>query len=152
EPVLPAAPGTPGAVPGAAVKPDEEPPSADYKSRVLGHKPSPTWTQDRNFSSTRFWLLDPGTIEVETWWITRIYDKDPSSVRFLQEIEWGIAPHLQLDLYGQFRLDRQSNISEPNDDLKEQRYLSYKGWQAELRIAIPNYYGQIPLNPVVYLE
>lgn len=154
QPVLPAPPAA------ATTPPAPADPSTDnngYLSRVTGHKPSPVWTQDRNFSTTRFWLLDPGSVALETWAWARVYpkgpngsDPDPASIRFFQEVEWGIAPHLQIDLYGEFHLDAQTDVTTGKENAS--RYLSFESWRAELRIAIPNYYGQIPLNPVIYLE
>lgn len=143
QPVLPAAP-------------PADPDPAGYLSRVTGRKPSPVWTQDRNFSTTRFWLLDPGSVALETWAWARVYPNgpdgaaDPASIRFFQEVSWGVAPHLQIDLYGEFHLDAQTDVTTGKDNAS--RYLSYEGWRAELRIAIPSHYGQIPLNPVLYLE
>ena len=151
EPVLPGPPALQSPPPPGALIPPEPPPQFPYQSRVSAHKPSPVWTQDRGFSTTRFWVLDPGTIQIETWAYARIYPtrperngaRNPASMRFFEEIEWGVAPHLQIDLYGDFHYDLQSD---------NQRHLSYEAWRAELRIAIPNHYGQLPLNPVVYFE
>src|SRR2546430_3037885 len=46
--------------------PFSPPPPAGYTAVVHGFRPSPAWTQDRNFTSTRFWRLDPGNYEVQT--------------------------------------------------------------------------------------
>src|SRR5262249_37581297 len=57
-------------------KPTEPMPAAvstdRYETVVHARVPSPQWTQDRSFTSTRFWLLDPGSYEVQTWFRTRI--------------------------------------------------------------------------------
>jgi hypothetical protein len=143
-PAVPVPTATPAPTdPGA--QPD---PRNPYKSLIRAHKPSPTWTQDRNFTSTRFWLLDPGQYEVETWLRTRIQHdfgtgRDPAEMLFQNEIEIGVAPHLQIDLY--------ENMTFNVDDTGN-RSIQQEGVQIEARIAIPSYYGQIFGNPVLYLE
>jgi hypothetical protein len=117
-----------------------------YQSLVRAHIPSPVWTQDRSFTSTRFWLLDPGNYELETWFRTRIFDDsqaNPTEFLFQQEIEIGLVPHLQLDIYENFTA---------NVDPDGVRRVQQEGNQIELRIAIPSYYGQIRTNPVIYVE
>jgi hypothetical protein len=131
----------------SAPPPEPQSPLQRYQSRVKAHPPSPEWTQDRFATSTRFWLLDPGVYEVETWLRTRVPHVDPmTGVRgpneylWQQEIEIGLYPHIQIDLY--------ENLV--NDDGTHN--LEQEGVQVEARIAIPSRYGQMPLNPVVYLE
>src|SRR6185369_13759380 len=80
------------------------PPLSRDQALVRAHRPSPAWTQDRSFTSTRFWLLDPGNYEVEMWMRTRIPHeiggvRGPAEVRWQHEIEIGVVPHLQIDLY-----------------------------------------------------
>ena len=76
------------------------------QSTVRGRKPSPQWTQDRNFASTRFWVLDPGEYAVETWLWTRVYPttngiQDPASIRILQEVAWeAVVRHPQSGVRG----------------------------------------------------
>jgi hypothetical protein len=100
------------------------------------------------FTSTRFWLLDPGTFEAQTWFRTRIYGSPggtpaPSEFLLQQEIEMGVWPHLQIDLYENLTF---------NEDANHNRGVQQEGVQIEARIAIPSHYGQIPTNPVIYLE
>jgi hypothetical protein len=124
--------------------PAPEPPSSGYRAVVRAHRPSPAWTQDRSFTSTRFWLLDPGSFEVETWLRTRVYSNgSPYEIRMQHEIEIGVWPHVQIDLYENMEF----NVG---DDGK--RGIQQEGNQIEARIAIPSYYGQIFGNPVIYLE
>ena len=134
---------------------DSEPqPSASpwsrYQSKVRAYPPSPEWTQDRFATSTRFWLLDPGVYEVQMWFRTRVPHVDPMTggrgpAEFLwqHEVEIGLYPHIQLDLY--------ENLTFNVDDTGH-RGIQQEGVQIEARIAIPSRYGQIPLNPVIYLE
>jgi hypothetical protein len=136
----------PRSVPPPALAPT--PPPKSYRAWVRAHKPSPEWTQDRNFSSTRFWLLDPGDIELETWFRTRIFPevggvRAPAEMRLQQEVEFGVFPHVQLDLYENITF----NVEEDGVRRAQQ-----EGNQIEARIAIPSYYGQMFLNPVLYLE
>jgi hypothetical protein len=125
--------------PQAPPKPSPSPWSR-YQSKVKAHAPSPEWTQDRFATSTRFWLLDPGTYEAQAWLRTRVFRDGPNEYLWQNEIEIGLFPHVQLDLY--------ENLV--NDDGTSN--LKQEGVQIEARIAIPSRYGQIPLNPVVYLE
>jgi hypothetical protein len=114
-------------------------------AKVRAHIPSPEWTQDRSFTSTRFWLLDPGTYEVETWLRTRIPHpiagrRGENEYLWQHEVEIGLFPHLQIDLYENLIHDVATTP------------LRQEGVQIEARIAIPDHYGQMPLNPVIYLE
>jgi hypothetical protein len=137
---LDAPPSPPQLAPSPAPKP--------YRSTVRPRPPSPAWTQDRSFTSTRFWLLDPGNFEVETWLRTRIFPsvngvRPPAEVLWQHEIEIGVWPHIQIDLYENLNINQ-------GDDGK--RTLTQEGNQLEARIAIPSYYGQYFGNPVIYLE
>jgi hypothetical protein len=124
--------------------------SSRYETVTLGRRPSPSFTQDRNFTSTRVWLLDPGAFEVELWSRTRTFSKSsvtgqtPDTEHLWQaEIEIGAYPHLQIDLYQNFNY---------NIDTDGVRRVTPEGTQIEARIAIPDYWGQMFLNPVIYLE
>ncbi|MCA9679188.1 MAG: hypothetical protein H6708_21615 [Kofleriaceae bacterium] len=100
--------------------------------------PSPEWTQDRTFPGTRFWKLDPGRYEVEQWWRTRV-PRTGESYHILQtELEFGLTPRVQFDLY--------ENL------IVQDGKLDHEGNQIEARIAIDPVYGRTPMNPVVYLE
>lgn len=82
---------------GSSVDPSLDRP--DYHAAVTAPPASPEFTQDRVFGGTRFWLLDPNEYEVEVW-LDQKRLKDGSTETLLQaEIEIGLAPHLQLDLY-----------------------------------------------------
>jgi hypothetical protein len=149
EPVLEPPPAPSTNAPPPALMPSP-PPSrrSRYQSLVRDHKPSPEWTQDRSFTSTRFWLLDPGQWEVETWLRTRIYPEvggvtAPAELLMQVEAEIGVLPHLQIDVY--------ENVTFNQEDDGVRR-MQQEGNQIEARIAIPSYYGQIPTNPVLYFE
>src|SRR2546422_704185 len=45
-------------------------PEPVYETRVESYRVSPPASQDRLFAGTRFWRLDVGHYEVETWWRT----------------------------------------------------------------------------------
>ncbi len=108
------------------------------QTTVTANRLSPDRTQDRVFSGSRFWLLDPGQYEVEVW-VSDKFKRDHSDEGLLQvEIEIGLAPHLQLDLYQNFNFGSGGFAIEGN--------------QLELRIAFGREYNQVPLNPVLYLE
>lgn len=122
---------------GYSAEPSKEAPS--YETVVRSSKPSPPDTQDRVFSGTRFWLLDPGRYEVETWWTHKFKRDGDSEGLFQVELEIGLAPHLQLDLYQNFAVDNKGKFD-------------VEGNQIELRYSFGRSYNEIPLNPVLYLE
>lgn len=104
---------------------------------VSGFKPSPAFTQDRAFSGTRFWLLDPGEYETEVWFSQKRKKDDTKATLLQVEMEFGLAPHLQLDVYQNFSTDGELRV---------------EGQQIELRYSFGLHYNDIPLNPVLYLE
>lgn len=113
--------------------------SPDYQTTVNASRlKSPTYTQDRLFGSTRFWKLDPGRYEVEVWWDEKFKRDEPNESLLKLEIEIGLTPHIQLDIYQNFI------ISEGQFDVE--------GNQIELRYAFASQYNEIPWNPVLYLE
>ncbi len=121
---------------GYSAEPSKEAPQ--YETVVRGVAVSPPATQDRVFAGSRFWLLDPGRYEVESWWDHK-FGPDGKSEGLLQlEVEIGLAPHLQLDLYQNFTVgDAGYNV---------------EGNQIELRYSFGRKYNDVPLNPVLYLE
>jgi hypothetical protein len=125
-----------------ALQPPPAPPTSQptprYETVVSA---SPMWTQDRNFLGVRFWKLDPHHYELEIWY--KANWPPPNSHTVQVELEMGLTRRLQLDLY-------ENLASEINGDGK--RTFSHQGNAVELRIAIPERYGQIWGNPVIYLE
>jgi hypothetical protein len=90
------------------------------------------------FPGTRFWKLDPGRYEVEQWWRLR-KPRGGDAFHILQtEVELGLSPRLQLDIY--------ENLIIKDGEL------NHEGNQIEARIAVDPVYGRTPLNPVVYVE
>lgn len=120
---------------GYSVDPSKS--SPDYSATVAAQRPSPAFTQDRAFSSTRFWLLDPGRYEVEIWCSQKRQRGGTNETLGQVEIEIGLAPHLQIDLYQNFNLDGS---------------VSSEGQQIEMRYSFGLHYNDIPFNPVLYLE
>ena len=133
---------------------------ADYDTRVVTYRKSPSFTQDREFTTTRMWVLDPGKITVEQWWngfwgarsvqtnpLDPHYHPNNNDDQFMQtEVEWGIAPHFQLDVYGNYEFNQ-------NDSGNYQVAVGgHTGVAAELRYALGNYWGQIWANPTLYAE
>lgn len=103
--------------------------------------PSPHWTQSRSFAATRFWLLDPGNQSVEVWYSTRIrHDGNAGDTRHLWQLEYMFSPFrgFEVDVYANYAHDQLDGFH-------------IEGAQIEGRIA-PFRYGQVFLNPVLYLE
>ena len=112
--------------------------SADYQTTVRGKQRSPDFTQDRTFPGTRFWKLDHGEMQVESWWrLRKKRDQDAFHI-FQFEFEVGLSPRVQLDIY--------ENLIYENGELRQE------GNQIEARIAFDPVYGRTPMNPVLYLE
>jgi len=77
--------------------------SPDYQTTVNAPRVrSPPATQDRVFASTRLWKLDPGRYEVEVWWDEKLKRDEPNEALLKLEIEIGLTPHIQLDIYQNF--------------------------------------------------
>ncbi|HUM12607.1 MAG TPA: hypothetical protein VLT82_16795 [Myxococcaceae bacterium] len=113
--------------------------SPDYQTTVSAPRvKSPVQTQDRVFAATRFWKLDPGRYEVEVWWDEKFKRDEPNESVLKLEIEIGLTPHLQLDLYQNFVI--------------QNGQFDVEGNQIELRYAFAAVYNEIPWNPVLYLE
>ena len=113
--------------------------SPDYQTTVNAPRvKSPPATQDRVFASTRLWKLDPGRYEVEVWWDEKFKREEPNEALLKFEIEIGLTPHIQLDIYQNFI------ISNGQFDVE--------GNQIELRYAIASQWNEISWNPVIYLE
>lgn len=143
---------TDGGVPGGAPTQDDS--GIDYASRVTSYVPSPTYTQNREFTNARLWVLDPGKYSVEQWWTGSFGapraapSAYPDSQFFQTEIEMGIAPHVQVDIYANF--DFGQNAAEGG--VYEVTKGGKTGIAAEVRIALGNYWGQIWGNPTLYFE
>ncbi len=69
--------------------------------------------------------------------------RGPAGLRLQNEIDIGVWPHVQIDLY------ENMTFNEESDGV---RRVQQEGNQIEARIAIPSYYGQMFANPVIYLE
>ncbi len=122
---------------GYSAGPSEEP---NYRTVVQSYKESPPATQDRLFAGTRFWRLDPGRYEVETWWESQVAKDGSGTSHLLQaEIEIGLTPHIQIDLYEVMQV-------------KPGQALTHEGNRIELRYSLARQYGEIWANPTIYLE
>ena len=113
--------------------------SPDYQTTVNAPRvKSPAYTQDRVFGATRFWKLDPGRYEVEVWWDEKFQKDEPNFSVLKLEIEIGLTPHIQIDIYQNFSLTGDQWDVEGN--------------QLELRYAFASQYNEIRWNPVLYVE
>jgi hypothetical protein len=126
-----------------------------YETRVISYKKSPTFTQDRQFTNTRVWVIDPGRYTVEQWW-TGFFGvprglpagtTNQDDQFFQTEIEMGVAKHVQVDIYFNYEF---------NQDALTGKYVvaqgGHTGVAAEVRIALPDYWGQVWGNPTLYFE
>jgi hypothetical protein len=111
----------------------------DYQTTVTAPRwKSPPPTQDRQFGDVRMWRLDPGRYEVEVWWDEKFNKGAPNASLLKLELEIGLTPHIQLDLYQNFQIvDGRFDV---------------EGNQIEMRYSFADTYNAIPWNPVLYLE
>jgi hypothetical protein len=128
----------------------EEPSRKPTEVTILGRRPptdwterlSPEWTQTRGFAGTRFWLLDPGKMELEAWYTA---DVDNNGVKGDLEHLWqlefmmGVVPHVQLDVYFNYAA---GTTDGPH----------IEGAQIEGRFSLARHYGDIFANPTLYVE
>jgi hypothetical protein len=142
---------TDGGIPGEAPTRDDN--GVDYATHVISYVPSPTYTQNREFTNARLWVLDPGHYTVEQWWTGSFGAPraDPGAYpdgQFFQtEIEMGIAPHVQVDIYANYEFGQNSETG-----AYQVANGGHTGIAAEVRIALGNYWGQIWGNPTLYFE
>ena len=143
---------TDGGVPGETPSRDDN--GIDYTSRVTSYVPSPTYTQNREFTNARLWVLDPGKYTVEQWWRGSFGapraapNAYPDGHFFQTEIEMGIAPHVQVDIYANYEFGQNAAEGGTYEVAKG----GHTGIAAEVRIALGNYWGQIWGNPTLYFE
>ena len=70
---------------------------------VQGAAQSPTFTQSRQFTTTRFWLLDPGKQAVEVWYSSRVQkDGEKHVTKHLWQLEYMYSPFRGLEVDGIF--------------------------------------------------
>jgi hypothetical protein len=148
---VPSAPAaTDGGLGEAIAAPDG---GAAHLPLVATSRRSPSFTQDRQFTNARLWLLDEGQYTVEQWWTGTwgtprlLAGTNNQDDQLLQtEIELGLMPHLEFDLYANFDLS-------PDDSGNYQFSPTGRtGLAAELRVAIGSHWGQIWGNPVLDAE
>jgi hypothetical protein len=116
---------------------------------VLTFKKSPTFTQDRQFTNTQVWVLDPGSYTVEQWWAGRFgvpYGATAGTTNqdaqlFQTGIEIGVLKRLQLDIYVNYEFNQ--NDTGRYDVVPG----GHTGVAAAVRIAIPDHWGQVWANP-----
>jgi len=126
-----------------------------YETRVISYKKSPVFTQQRQFGNARLWVLDPGYFIVEQWWTGEFGtpsgapagEKAGQGHRFQTEIEMGVAKHVQVDIYLNYEF-----ATDANGGNWQIAPGGHTGVAAEVRVALPDYYGQVFMNPTLYFE
>jgi hypothetical protein len=124
-------------------------------TRVQTYRPSPSDTQIREFTQTRMWVLDPGRYTVEQWWTGQLGGQvnGPAADHsfFQSEIEMGVAPHIQVDIY--LNLEMVQNDTGGGPPFGPGLHLAdHTGVAAEVRYALPSYWGEVFMNPTLYFE
>ena len=103
----------------------------------FGAYDQPEWVQHRRFATTRVHIQrDPWEAAFEEWWRGRLSGGNFKN-RFQEELELGLPGRIQLDLYHTW-------VYEAGDS-------SHHDVSFEVRHALADW-GEIPLNPALYLE
>jgi hypothetical protein len=114
------------------------------EERAVGPYDKPEYITHRRFATTRVYLqTDPGETEFEQWMEIRMpkdRNKD-TEIRFREEFAFGLAEHVQVDLYANTEQVRSGADSEFN----------WRGWSAEVRYA-PWKWNEVFGNPTLYFE
>ena len=108
------------------------------EERRVGSNEQPEWTTQRTFSTVRSYVIAPGQIEVEQWYKLQHPRGSGPVQRWQTEVGVGLEGGWQLDLYENYG-------REPGGPVK------HEGVQFEVRKALAKW-GEIPLNPTLYLE
>lgn len=111
-------------------------------SQRVGPYGQPAWTTQRPFSTSRAYVLPPGTMEFEQWYRPRWKRDGTREDRILEEVTFGLPCRFQLDIYGRWNI-------EPNENNDYQA--NWEGIMLELRWAVADW-DVIPLNPTFYIE
>ena len=140
----------PGLSPAATHDSDAK---GDFRTDITSFKPSPNFTQVREFTTTRMWVLDPGQVTVEQWWNGSFGapsaqpGPNQGNQFFQTEIELGVARHFQIDIYGNYQF-----AQDPISGNYQIARGGHTGIAAEVRYAIGDYWGQYWGNPTLYFE
>jgi hypothetical protein len=104
----------------------------------VGPYNQPEWTEHRRFANTRVYLQqEPWSIGFEQWWRVRTFDDAQPYHRFLEELEFGLPYHFQLDYYFNWAHDGGGT--------------RFDETALELRWAFADW-GKIWGNPTLYIE
>jgi hypothetical protein len=129
----------PSAAPSAA--PADAPPAppagndaAPWSWPWNGAVRSPAWTQDENWVTTQFWLMDVGHVQLESAWQGSVERKSYEIDHYFEErARIGLLPHLELDVGEDFTLLQGEHVEQQGNEIGARLAL----WD----------YGTIPLNP-----
>ena len=120
-------------------QPVENRPGWLKEEQYVGPYAQPEWTTARRFPGTRVYLQQqPWGMAVEQWVRFQHFRDGTSVARMQEEFEIGLPHRFQLDFYESWTV---------NQDWWAQQ----SEWSAEIRYALADW-GQIPLNPTLYLE
>jgi hypothetical protein len=110
-----------------------------HEEAPVGPYQQPEWTQHRRFPSTRVYLQDPPwNMEFEQWCRLQNFRDNTKEYLFQEELTLGLPHRFQADAY--YNWTRADDGTTAEDSIA-----------AELRYAFADW-GQLPLNPTLYLE
>ena len=111
-----------------------------FEEDLIGDYAQPRWTAHRRFGETRVYVIPAGMVEFEYWLRPTIgKDGDPTKIRTMYEVEFGLPGRFQLDLY-----------AVGNKEGKDGSY-AIDSQKVELRYALADW-GKIWGNPTLYGE
>jgi hypothetical protein len=125
---------------GSALEPVEVFGEAESWDQLVGPYTQPAWTaRHQRFGTTRAYVLPPGVMEAEFFYVGEYDHGSGPGHELLQELKIGLPHRFQLDLYA-----KQTSGDDDSD-------LEQLGNKVEVRWALADW-GEIPLNPTAYFE
>ena len=110
-----------------------------HEESPVGPYQQPEWTEHRRFPSTRVYLQDPPwNMEFEQWGRWQKFRDGSSAYLFQEEATLGLPHRFQFDLYDNWTTADNGNTKE--DSIATELRYAFADW------------GEIPLNPTLYLE
>lgn len=104
----------------------------------VGENKQPEWTTRRRFATVRSYVLPPWQFEFEQWW-SGFFPRTGRGRHIVQEeVSIGLPYRFQFDVYA-------------NHEITPEGTWRHQGVATEMRYAFGDW-GEIPLNPTIYLE
>ena len=110
-----------------------------FEEDRVGSYGQPRWTAKRLFPTTRVYVVPAGKLEVEHWTRVKTPKEGPTTVENQAELEIGLPHRFQVDIY--YATEKSGREGD----------LGVSAQKFEVRHALADW-GELPLNPTVYVE